>query len=325
MVITQTNLETNFTSLFRLSCRGAIRFLTIAAFGFASLLFFTDLACGEPLSTPDPFATLKTHLVQDGFDGPLIQSIYSKPEVTFDQKVVSAYFSHREAALNYDQFLTRSSVDKATRYLGQHEQALKQAQSVYGVEGEVITAIILVETRLGTMVGKRLVLNTLSTLAALGDKDSRDRLWYADLKDKTDGSRRQFDSWASRKSAWAYNELKAYLQYTEAQGLDPVSIPGSFAGALGIAQFIPSSVLKFAKDGNRDDQINLFDHEDAIESIANYLKEHGWKQGLSKKEALRVLLTYNNSTYYANTILRVAKRLSMDSQEQTPGSSKKSG
>ena len=311
MAITQTNLETNSTFLSRLSRRGAERFLAIAAFGFASLLFFADLARGEPLSKSDPFAILKTHLVRDGFDEPFIQSIYSKPEVTFDHKVITVYFSHREAALNYDQFLSRSSVDQAIRYLGQHEQALKQAQRVYGVEGEGITAIILVETRLGTLVGERLVLNTLSTLAVLGDKDSRDRLWYADLKDKTDGSKRRFDSWASQKSAWAYNELKAYLQYTNAQGLNPMSIPGSFAGALGVAQFIPSSVLKFAKDGNQDGQINLFDHEDAIESIANYLKEHGWKPGLSNEEAVQVLLTYNNSTYYANTILKVANRLSM--------------
>jgi membrane-bound lytic murein transglycosylase B len=87
-------------------------------------------------------------------------------------------------------------------------------------------------------------------------------------------------------------------------------MPGSFAGALGISQFIPSSVLRFAQDGNKDGQINLFDHEDAIMSIAYYLKQHGWKPGLSRNEQFRIVLTYNHSEYYAETILKVAERLS---------------
>lgn len=303
------NLETNFTSLFRPSYRqAAIRFLAIVVLSFVWLLCWTDRACGGP-STPDPFATLKTDLLRDGFDGPFIRSLYLRPEITFEQRGISAYFSHREAALDYGQFLTRPSIDQAIDYLGQHKKALKHAQSAYGVEGEIITAIILVETRLGTFIGKRLVLNTLSTLAALGDKGTRDSVWHAYLKNKADRSKQQFESWASRKSAWAYGELKSYLTYTKAQGLDPLSMRGSFAGALGIAQFLPSSVLKFGKDGNRDGRINLFDHEDAIESISNYLKQHGWRPSLTRNEAFRVILYYNNSKYYAETILKVSERL----------------
>ncbi len=314
----ETNLETNSTSLFRPSFgRAALRFLAIMVFGFIWLVGCADRVRGEPLKGPNPFAPLKTRLIRDGFDRPLIRSLYSKPEVAFEQKSISTYFLHREAALNYDQFLTRSSLDRAKDYLGRHQKALERSQSVYGVEGEIITAIILVETRLGTFIGKRLVFNTLSTLAALGDKDSRGSFWEAYLKDKADVSKEQFDAWAARKSAWAYSELKAYLEYTKAQDLDPLSMRGSFAGALGIAQFIPSSVLQFARDGNRDGQINLFDHEDAIERIANYLNQHGWEPGLSRNrnEALQVLLRYNQSTYYADAILKVANRLSKTHQQ----------
>ncbi len=165
LVITQTNLETNFTSLFRPSYRpAAMWFLAIAAFSFVWLLCWTDRACGGP-STPDSFATLKTHLIRDGFDGALIRSLYLRPEITFEQRGVSAYFLHREAALNYDQFLTRSSINQAIDYLGQHKKALKHAQSVYSVKGEIITAIILVETRLGTFIGKRLVLRIQGTVS----------------------------------------------------------------------------------------------------------------------------------------------------------------
>jgi membrane-bound lytic murein transglycosylase B len=264
---------------------------------------------GVARSTPDPFAALKTRLVQDGFDSDGVEALYAKSEVTFDSGGVAAYFLHREGTANYDQFLTKHSIDAAFDYLEKHKKALKQAEEVYGVEGEVITAIILVETRFGTVIGKRLVINTLSTLAALGNKEDRDRFWKEHLRGKEGASKRRFDAWASQKSGWAYRELKAYLEYVDAQGLDPLSMPGSFAGALGISQFIPSSVLKFAQDGNLDGQVNLFDHEDAIMSIAYYLKVHGWKPGLSRSEQFRVVLTYNHSEYYAETILKVAGRL----------------
>ncbi|MBW1740509.1 MAG: lytic murein transglycosylase [Deltaproteobacteria bacterium] len=268
------------------------------------------LAHAEPSNSMDPFSNLQRRLIRDDFDRALIRSLYSRPEVGFDKEAVSAYFLHREATLNYDQFLTQSSIDQAAAYLIQHQKALKRAESVYGVDGEVITAIILVESRLGTLMGKRLVLNTLSTLAALSHAGTRERLWRALLKHKANGPKNQFDAWATQKSAWAYGELKAYLKYISTQGLNPFSMYGSYAGALGIAQFMPSSVLKFARDGNRDGQINLYHHEDAIESIANYLKRHGWHPGLKHHEAFLVLLSYNHSKYYADTIIKVAERLS---------------
>jgi membrane-bound lytic murein transglycosylase B len=292
-----------------------MRFLAITAFTSIWLLGCYGYVCGKTLDSPDAFAALKIRLVRDGFDESLIQSLYARSEVTFDHQTVSVYFLHREVSLNYDQFLTESSINHASDYLEKYQKTLRQAQSVYGVDGEIITAIMLVETRLGDVTGKRLVLNTLSTLAALDDKKSRDNLWRSYLKDKADITKRQFDKWATRKSAWAYDELKAYLKYVEAQGLDPLSMPGSFAGALGIAQFIPSNVLKFAQDGNGDGQINLFDHEDAIESIANYLNQHGWRPSLKRDEALEVLLRYNHSEYYAETILKVAERLAQRQQK----------
>ena len=306
MASIRMNSEMNFTSLYRRSCgRALLRLLAAAVF---CCIWFWD-GSGFARGKADPFGTLKARLVHDGFDPGRIAALYAKSEVTFDAPGIAVYFLHREATANYDQFLTKHSIDSAFDYLKEHKKAFKQAQEIYGVDGEVITAIILVETRFGAMIGKRLVINTLSTLAALSDKGSRDRFWNEYLRGKVEVSKRQFQAWATRKSAWAYHELEAYLRYVDAQGLDPLSMPGSFAGALGISQFIPSSVLKFAQDGNMDGQINLFDHEDAIMSIAYYLKVHGWKPGLSRSEQFRVLLTYNHSEYYAETILKVAGRL----------------
>jgi membrane-bound lytic murein transglycosylase B len=282
---------------------------SVAAFFFIVLFCWIEPVAGASAGAPEHFSSLQARLISDGFKQPVIESLYSRSQISFDRKVISVYFSHREAKLNYDQFLSSSSIDKTVKYFSNHEKALKRAEKEYGVKAEVICAIILVETRLGTVMGSRLVINTLSTLADLHDGETRDRVWRKQLKGKTDRTREQFDAWAARKSAWAYNELKAYIEYTSSQGIDPATVYGSFAGAMGIAQFIPTSVQSFAQDGNKDGQINLYQHEDAIESIASYLKGHGWRPSLSRKEAFDVILTYNNSRYYADTILKVAERV----------------
>jgi len=302
--------EMSFTLLYRPnSWHTALWWLTLAALGFIWLLVSAHGSLGGPSARPDPFSALQQRLVGDGFDKALVEAIYSRPEVSFDREGVMAYSSHREATLNYDQFLAPSSIDHAIDYANKYRNVLLKTQMQYGVEGEVITDILLVESRLGTFIGKHRVINTLSSLAVLDEAGKREMLWQDHVKDQVWESREEFDRWASRKSRWAYRELKAYLEYVGAQNLDPFSAHGSYAGALGFAQFVPSSVLKFGRDGNEDGQVNLYEHDDAIESVANYLKEHGWRPGLDRDEAFRILLSYNHSTYYADTILKVAERL----------------
>jgi membrane-bound lytic murein transglycosylase B len=110
------------------------------------------------------------------------------------------------------------------------------------------------------------------------------------------------------RSDWAYKELKALLTYSKAYAFDPLAMPGSVYGAIGICQFMPSNVPRFAVDGNRDGKVDLFDPEDAIPSVGNYLKAHGW--GVSPLDARHTALKrYNNSTRYANTILALAENI----------------
>ena len=82
-------------------------------------------------------------------------------------------------------------------------------------------------------------------------------------------------------------------------------VNGSYAGALGIAQFIPSSIQAFGKDGNNDGCIDLFDHADAIASIAHYLKHYGWHSAIDPKSARKVIYHYNHSSYYVDTVLKI--------------------
>ncbi len=287
----------------------SLRFALASTLALVVVLGMALPVPGTPPVQAAPFAELQKSLVRDGFAEAEIGALYSRPEATLDPEGITAYFLHREATLNYDQFLSESSIEKAVSYLKLHEKALQEATKQHGVNAEIVTAILLVESRLGANTGRQSVLNTLSNLAAIGDPSARDSLWNTYVSRKAPDEKEAFNKWAARKSTWAYQELKAYLQYAKAQGLDPFSVRGSYAGALGFAQFVPSSVLTYGRDGDKDGKVDLHQHEDAIDSIAYYLKQHGWEPKLDREKAFNVLLRYNNSKYYADTILKVADRI----------------
>jgi len=269
-----------------------------------NLIFFSQNAAGSKNSNKY-FEPLQKRLIEDGLDKDRISELYKRPEVNFETEGVSRFLVHREASLNYNQFTSKKSIRNALKYMEQHQKVFERTEKTYGVDKEIITAIILVETRLGIFLGGPSVLNTLSTMAALADPDVRNMFW-GKVSKSTRLTREQFEKWVKRKSSWAYKELKAFLNYTAKENMDPAAVSGSYSGAMGIAQFMPTNVLALARDGNDDGQINLFDHSDAITSIANYLKHYGWHPGIDGQKAYKVIYHYNHSRQYVDTILEVS-------------------
>jgi membrane-bound lytic murein transglycosylase B len=256
----------------------------------------------------DFFKELQTRLINDGFNTQLIKSIYADKKVYFESKGVSLYFLHNEASLDYNKMTKKTWIRKGKDYMREQAAALKKAQTQFGVDPHVITAIILVETKFGRYVGTRSIINTLSTMASLTEAQPREHLW--DMLPKARRyERNRYDQKADKKSLWAYRELKAFLTYTRRHQIDPISVKGSYAGALGIAQFMPSNILAYGQDGNGDGRIDLFQDADAIASIASYLKHYGWKPGIDSKKAYKVVYHYNHSKYYVNTVLKIAELL----------------
>ena len=254
------------------------------------------------------FAPLRQRLVNDGFDHERVAAIFARPEAGLAVDGVSLFFRHSEARLNYDQFLRPARLDKARQYLATHTADLDAAHARYGVAPEVITAILLVETNLGGISGRQTVFNILATMAALENQDARESFW-ATMPTEKRVTRKKFNAKADRKSHWAYAELKALLTYTQREGLDPLMLKGSYAGALGYCQFMPSNALKLGVDGNGDGRIDLYAHADAIASVGNYLQHHGWRPELDRPKRYKVILRYNYSKPYANTILKIADAL----------------
>ena len=280
----------------------------------AALFAFLVLAIGVSPCPPTmagestDFDSLKQRLIDDGFDKAAIEKLYVESRVAFDAKGVSLFLMHREAVLNYDQFAAPKYIRRAKKYMRDHATELLSAEKTYGVDKTVITAILLVETKLGSYLGGRSILNTLSTMASITEPRLLERVW-SEIPEQRRFPRQKFEKRAQRKAKWAYTEVKALLLYTERERIDPADIRGSYAGAMGIAQFMPSSVMAYAKDGNGDGRIDLFTHADSIASIAGYLKSYGWRPGIDEKKAYKVVYQYNHSKYYVATVLKIAGML----------------
>jgi len=179
------------------------------------LFFFTSLWVSYPFpqAAADDgglsFDLLRKRLVKEGFDEAGVKDLYGRSGVSFEIDGVSLFFMHSEARLNYGQFLSRKSIRNARQYMQAFHAELTGAEKEYGVDREIITAIISVETRLGSHLGNKSILNTLSTLAALSDPGLRQMFW-ARIPPSRRFTRGEFEEKAREKAEWAFSELRAF-------------------------------------------------------------------------------------------------------------------
>ena len=141
--------------------------------------------------------------------------------------------------------------------------------------------------------------------------DSPDHLQknYLILREKDpELSYERIEDLAKRRADWAYRELKCFLNIIRDEKIDPLEVYGSYAGALGMPQFIPSSYLAYAQNQKGLDHW-LLNKEAAIFSIGNYLKSHGWRKNLTIEKKRKVLWYYNHSEPYVETILQLAQKI----------------
>jgi len=148
-------------------------------------------------------------------------------------------------------FITPDNISKGIGFWRRYDKVLRRAQVRYGVPPEYVVAIIGVETRYGGYMGKHRVIDSLATLA--------------------------FDY--PRRSEFFTGELESFLIMARDEGLDPFAPKGSYAGAMGLGQFMPSSFHCWAVDFDGNGRRDLWNPIDAIGSVANYFGSHGWRKG----------------------------------------------
>ncbi len=152
----------------------------------------------------------------------------------------------------HDRFLTEERISQGAQFYAEHRESLERIASARGIPPQYLVAIMGVETKYGRVIGRYRVLDALMTLA--------------------------FDY--PPRGDYFRGELEQFLLLYSEEHLDPLTVTGSYAGAMGVPQFMPSSYRMFAVDGNEDRKRDLWnDWDDILASIANYFVEHGWEAG----------------------------------------------
>lgn len=207
----------------------------------------------------------------------------------------------------------RACVDFIAKYGG----ILDSASRRYGVEPEMVAALMRTETQHGKVTGDYHVFSVFASTALLTQPEVLEenlenametlkgrRANAAEIREQEAYIRAR----SKKKADWALDELASLLKIERDGKADAMDLYGSWAGAFGWSQFLPSSYLRRAVDGNGDGKVDLFTPADAIHSVANYLKAAGYVRGNTRR-VKKALFNYNNSTPYVNSIMGLAARV----------------
>jgi peptidoglycan lytic transglycosylase B len=236
---------------------------------FYLLIFVSQPVAANFEQRPEVTKFIDEMVAEHNFDALSLSESFSR--VKLSKSIVEAISRPAEAKPWYKYrpiFLTKDRIKLGVKFLHDNKKTLLRAEQVYGVPAEIITAIIGVETRYGKHAGRYKVINSLSTLAFNYPK----------------------------RSKFFRSELKHFFLLAREQKMEPHTVMGSYAGAMGIPQFISSSYRNYAIDFDGDDFIDIWNNPvDAIGSVGNYFKVHGWQAG--KVVAVRAIV--ENDKYLA--------------------------
>jgi membrane-bound lytic murein transglycosylase B len=180
-------------------------------------------------------------------------------------------------------YLNAAGYARGRAYMESERKELSAAEKQFGVPKEVITAILWVETNFGDILGDKVAMEVLFGRAV---RAKALKLAHVAIEN--------------------FDQLRDFFVLCKKLGLSPRAVKSSYAGALGIPQFMPLSYKGFALDGDDDNIVDLFNsHADAIVSAANYLERHGARRNI--RESVKA---YNHSDIYADTVLVYAGAIS---------------
>ena len=229
---------------------------------------------------PEAKEVIKTLVNEHGFDENFVTQILQTAKK--QEKILQSMSSPAEFTWTWDRyrklFLEEKRISNGKKFIQENSALFDRVEDQFGVPREIITSILGVETRYGKIKGSYRVLDSLTTLG--------------------------FDF--PRRSKFFKSELIQFFILTRENNLDINSVQGSYAGAMGYGQFISSSYRAYAIDYDGDGYADLFNSvPDAVASIANYLKKHGWKREgeiVKQVELNNVSKTYEHQNNLAKYI-----------------------
>jgi membrane-bound lytic murein transglycosylase B len=271
-------------------------------------------------------------------DDPRAQLIYGDKTVSI--VAPSMTVRHRQEHVDMMKlFLAPERVEAGAKFMKEKDPVLSAVEKKTGVDRQVIIGILMWESKLGTITGNWIAFNALASQAffaeeanaiALARDEEKAMLSGADAVKKDPKQKKLTDEQlakiaeakaaAERKQANRVESIRsrgrknlvALVRQCKSRGIDPFTMKGSWAGALGFPQFMPAS-LRWAEDGNGDGKIDLFEMDDAIASVGRYLASAGFK-----KSARDAVYDYNHEEAYVAGVLAFAEALKKPADAGTP-------
>ncbi len=218
-----------------------------------------------------------------------LRTLFEDPLLQVSQEVLSRFKTKPEKNKTYKEyrniFLKEERIEKGVSFYFEHKDLLKKIMKDFEIDPLIIVAIIGIETNYGTRFAEHSVFVSLYTQAVK----------------------------IPQRRAWATKEMFEFLVYCKEEGIDPFSIEGSYAGAFGFGQFIPSSFNRLSVDYNKNGKKEPYGWEDVLGSVAHYLKENGYPPNhynfSFRSKSWQAIRTYNRSDHYANTVIEFRNEL----------------
>jgi membrane-bound lytic murein transglycosylase B len=299
--------------------KSILKYIAISVLGF--LLSPINISLSSYINTGnsekiDFFAPVIKKLIKKGVDTIFIYDIINDTKTKFNDRFVKINVTGYLKKPDYSSHYNDLSTERTKSFINDNIELLQECESKYGVPKEIIASVLWVETRHGNYLGDNHVPSVfLST--AMASEDEYIEMNLEELRKTFDGNNAELKELekkiirrARSKSDWAIDEL---VSLSKMYGNYPGSIKdihGSWAGAFGMSQFLPSSYVALAVDGDGDGLVDLFNLADAAHSVANYLKENGWSQTDSNLQK-KAIYSYNNSSAYVEAILKLAENVTI--------------
>lgn len=276
------------------------------------LVILTGCVAGATAQASDLQAAIRKAR-SNGIDSSFLVAIATANDAGFVAKAVRINITNFSKPPDYAWSWDQASVTAVRAFMKDNDTLLSSAQKKYGVQKEVIASILWIESRCGKITGTYHVPSVFLSLLMTNDSLNINASVQKVLTDqqldssKIDSVTALIKRRADKKASWAKRELEALEHIHYRKVMDVPNLHGSWAGAFGFPQFLPSSYNSWAVDGNGDKTIDLYNVADAAKSIGNYLRVNGW--GLRKKQQRKAVHHYNNSDAYVNAVFTLAGKL----------------
>lgn len=262
-------------------------------------------------TTSSPLVYLKQRLKKNGFPKSFIQALLKNYEESKREQVIKLNVMGFLMSPDYSGHISPDSVQRCRIFLTENKKVFTQAEKKFGVKKEIIASLLWVESRLGENHGSFHVASVFLSLLQ-SEHPELIQVLLEDLAVRapspTKSMIKKTKERAKIKGRWAIGELWSLYKMNKKDPTVITQLKGSYSGAFGYSQFLPTSYVSWAKSFNPKNPADLYLPQDAILSVANYLYKNGYKKN-KPKSYKKALFHYNRSDDYGEIILKLSEKL----------------